>query len=45
MEARRLLGEIRFWHGEPYRAKRHLDDVLRVYDVERHRGHALRYGA
>ena len=45
MEARRLLGEIRFWHGEPYRAKRHLDDVLRVYDGERHRGHALRYGA
>ncbi len=44
MEARRLLGEIRFWHGEPYRAKPHLDDVLRVYDVERHRGHALRYG-
>jgi class 3 adenylate cyclase/tetratricopeptide (TPR) repeat protein len=44
MEARRLLGEIRFWHGEPYRAKPHLDDVLRVYDAERHRGHALRYG-
>ena len=44
MEARRLLGEIRFWHGEPYRARRHLDDVLRVYDVERHGGHALRYG-
>jgi class 3 adenylate cyclase len=44
MEARRLLGEIRFWHGEPYRAKRHLDDVVRVYDAERHRAHALRYG-
>jgi len=44
MEARRLLGEIRFWHGEPYRARRHLVDVLRVYDVERHGGHALRYG-
>jgi class 3 adenylate cyclase len=44
MEARRLLGEIRFWHGEPYRAKRHLDEVVRVYDVERHRAHALRYG-
>ena len=44
MEARRLLGEIRFWHGEPYRAKRHLDDVVRVYDGERHRAHALRYG-
>jgi class 3 adenylate cyclase/tetratricopeptide (TPR) repeat protein len=44
MEARRLLGEIRFWHGEPYRAKRHLDAVMRVYDVERHRAHALRYG-
>jgi adenylate cyclase len=44
MEARRLLGEIRFWHGEPYRAKPHLDDVLRVYDADRHRGHALRYG-
>ena len=44
MEARRLLGEIRFWHGEPYRSKSHLDEVLRVYDAERHRGHALRYG-
>ncbi len=44
MEARRLLGEIRFWHGEPYRARRHLDDVLRVYDVGRHGSHALRYG-
>ncbi len=44
MEARRLLGEIRFWHGEPYRAKRHLVEVLRVYDVERHRAHALRFG-
>src|SRR5262249_5143235 len=44
LEARRLLGEISCWHGEPYRAKRHLADVLRVYDGERHRGHALRYG-
>jgi class 3 adenylate cyclase len=44
MEARRLLGEIRFWHGEPSRAKRHLYEVIRVYDAERHRAHALRYG-
>jgi len=44
MEARRLLGEVRFWHGEPARAKRHLDAVLRAYDGERHRGHAVRYG-
>jgi class 3 adenylate cyclase len=44
MEARRLLGEIRFWHGEPYRARRHLEAVLQVYDVERHGTHALRYG-
>jgi len=44
MEARRLLGEIRFWHGEPSRAKRHLYEVVRVYDGERHRAHALRYG-
>jgi tetratricopeptide (TPR) repeat protein len=44
MEARLLLGEIRFWHGEPSRAKRHLHDVVRVYDAERHRAHALRYG-
>src|SRR4030095_4116884 len=44
MEARRLLGEIRFWHGEPYRAKRHLDEVVRPYDVERRRARALRYG-
>jgi class 3 adenylate cyclase len=44
MEARRLLGEIRFWHGEPSRARRHLHDVVRVYDAERHRAHARRYG-
>jgi class 3 adenylate cyclase len=44
MEARRLLGEIRFWHGEPYRAKRLLDEVVRAYDVDRHRAHAVRYG-
>jgi class 3 adenylate cyclase/predicted ATPase len=44
MEARRLLGEIRFWHGEPYRAKRLLDEVVQAYDVGRHRAHAVRYG-
>ena len=44
LEAHRNLGATLLWQGELITARRHLDQVLALYDREEHGSHALVFG-
>ncbi len=45
MEAYHRQGATRLWIGEFLAARAHLEQAIALYDPQRHRDHALRYGA
>jgi predicted ATPase len=44
MEAHRALGTTLCFTGDPVSARQHLEEGIALYDSDRHRSHALRYG-
>jgi predicted ATPase/class 3 adenylate cyclase len=45
IEAYHRQGATRLWIGEFLAARAHLEQAIALYDPQRHRAHALRYGA
>ena len=45
IEAYHRQGTTRLWIGEFLAARAHLEQAIALYDPQRHRSHALRYGA
>jgi class 3 adenylate cyclase/predicted ATPase len=44
LEAHRTLGTSLFWLGELRQGRRHLEQGIALYDIQKHRSHAFHYG-
>ena len=44
LEAHQALGTSLFWLGELRQGQRHLEQGIALYDIQKHRSHAFRYG-